>query len=162
GHALPPLPGRRQPPPRRVGSARGRRHRARRHGTLPRPAGRSRRIRRRSPRPGRSPGRPLMDPFGTTRSPVRSPQALTAPDSFVPSDLPGWEGTRGVILISPRMGARFTQSLALMEPNGSAGPPPPGVERVLYGLEGEATIALTDGPGGILCPGGFAYWPPGA
>jgi (S)-ureidoglycine aminohydrolase len=60
------------------------------------------------------------------------------------------------------MGARFTQSLALMEPNGSAGPPPPGVERVLYGLEGEATIALTDGPGGILCPGGFAYWPPGA
>src|SRR5262249_34670711 len=32
---VPPLPGRRQPPPRRVGPARGRHHRARRHGTLP-------------------------------------------------------------------------------------------------------------------------------
>jgi glyoxylate utilization-related uncharacterized protein len=45
-----------------------------------------------------------MDPFVTTRSRVRSSHALIAPDSFVTSDLPGWEGTRGVILISPGWG----------------------------------------------------------
>jgi (S)-ureidoglycine aminohydrolase len=66
-----------------------------------------------------------------------------------------------VILISPEMGARFTQYLALMEPGGSAGPAASGVERVLYVLEGEATVAMTDLPERVICPGGFAYWPPG-
>ena len=36
-----------------------------------------------------------MDPFGTTRSRVRRSHALIAPDSFVTSDLPGWQATRG-------------------------------------------------------------------
>jgi (S)-ureidoglycine aminohydrolase len=60
------------------------------------------------------------------------------------------------------MGARFTQYLALMESGATAGPPPPGVERVLYVLEGEATLALPELPERVLCPGGFAYWPPDA
>ena len=47
-----------------------------------------------------------MDLFGTTRSRVRRSHALIAPDSFVSSDLPGWERSRGVILIAPRMGAQ--------------------------------------------------------
>ena len=103
-----------------------------------------------------------MDPFGTTRSRVRRSHALIAPDSFVTSDLPGWQATRGVILISPAMGARFTQYLAMMDPGATAGQTPPGVERVLYVLEGEATLALPDLPERVVCPGGFAYWPPGA
>jgi (S)-ureidoglycine aminohydrolase len=103
-----------------------------------------------------------MDPFGTTRSRVRRSHALIAPDSFVTSDIPGWQGTRGVILISPAMGARFTQYLALMEPGGTAGQPPADVERVLYVLEGEATLVLPDLAERVMCPGGFAYWPPGA
>jgi (S)-ureidoglycine aminohydrolase len=103
-----------------------------------------------------------MDPFGTTRSRVRRAHALIAPDSFVTAELPGWPGTRGAIVISPAMGARFTQYLALMEPGGAAGAAPPGVERVLYVLEGEATLALPELPERVLCPGGFAYWPPGA
>jgi (S)-ureidoglycine aminohydrolase len=103
-----------------------------------------------------------MDPFGTTRSRIRRSHALIAPDSFVTADLPGWRATRGVILISPAMGARFTQYLAMMEPGATAGQPPPGVERVLYVLEGEATLALPDLPERVVCPGGFAYWPPGA
>ena len=40
-------------------------------------------------------------------------------------------------VIAPRMGARFSQYLAVMEPGGTAGQPPPGVERVLYVLEGQ-------------------------
>ena len=60
------------------------------------------------------------------------------------------------------MGARFTQYLAMMEPGGTAGQPPPGVERVLYVLEGEVDPdAARTCPSGSSCPGGFAYWPPG-
>ncbi len=63
-----------------------------------------------------------MEVFGTTRSRVRRSHALIAPESFVTSDLPGWDQTQGIILISPRMGARFTQYLALMEKGGRRGP----------------------------------------
>ena len=40
------------------------------------------------------------------------------------------------------MGARFSQYLAVMEPGGTAGQPPPGVERVLYVLEGQVDLTL--------------------
>jgi (S)-ureidoglycine aminohydrolase len=103
-----------------------------------------------------------MDPFGTTRSRVTRSHALIAPDSFVPSDLPGWERTRGVILISPQMGARFSQYLADMEEGGTAGQPPPGVERVIYVLEGEVAVTLPDEGEHALGAGGFAYVPPDA
>ncbi len=97
-----------------------------------------------------------MDPFGSTRSHVHRDHALIAPESFVQAPLPGWRGTSGVVLIAPRMGARFVQYLALMEPGALAAPAAPGVERVLYVLEGE--IALEGGQ--VLGPGGFAYVPP--
>jgi (S)-ureidoglycine aminohydrolase len=103
-----------------------------------------------------------MDLFGTTRSRVRRSHALIAPDSFVSSDLPGWERSRRVIMIAPRMGAKFTQYLALMEEGGRAGPAPPGVERVLYVVEGEATLTLPHAAERTLGAGGFAYCPPGA
>ena len=38
-----------------------------------------------------------MDLFGTTRSRFRRSHALIAPDSFVTSDLPGWERSQGII-----------------------------------------------------------------
>jgi (S)-ureidoglycine aminohydrolase len=104
-----------------------------------------------------------MDLFGTTRSRLRRSHALIAPDSFVTSDLPGWEHSQGIILISPRMGARFTQYLAVMERGGRAEPAPPGVERVLYVLEG--LVALTIPQAGererVLGAAEFAYCPPG-
>jgi (S)-ureidoglycine aminohydrolase len=103
-----------------------------------------------------------MDLFGTTRSRVRRSYALIAPDSFVSSDLPGWERSRGVILIAPRMGARFTQYLALMEEGGCAGPAPLGVERVLYVLEGDVAVTFPHAGERTLGAGGFAYCPPGA
>jgi (S)-ureidoglycine aminohydrolase len=101
-----------------------------------------------------------MDLFGTTRSRIRSTHALIAPDSFVRSDLPGWERSQGIILIAPRMGAQFVQYLALIEPGGIAGPAPPGVERVIYVLDGELALRLPDGVERILGAGGFAYCPP--
>jgi (S)-ureidoglycine aminohydrolase len=101
-----------------------------------------------------------MNPFGTTRSRVRPTHALIAPDSFVRSDLPGWDRSQGIILVAPRLGARFIQYLALMEPGGVAGPAAPGVERMLYVLEGEALVRLPDATERILGAGGFAYVPP--
>ena len=48
-----------------------------------------------------------MELFGTTRSRCRRSHALIAPDSFVTSDLPGWERSQGIIVIAPRMGRGF-------------------------------------------------------
>ena len=62
---------------------------------------------------------------GNTRTSVRRDHAMIAPDSHVRSPLPGWDGTEGVVLISPHMGARFTQYLAYLK-DGS----PPALARI--------------------------------
>lgn len=100
-----------------------------------------------------------MEPFGTTRSRVRPDHALIAPESFVAAPLPGWVGARGITLVAPRIGARFVQYLALLEPGAVAAPAAPGVERVLFVLEGRVEVEA--GGRHSLGPGGFAYLPPG-
>jgi (S)-ureidoglycine aminohydrolase len=101
-----------------------------------------------------------MNIFGLTRSSVHKDHALIAPDSFVRSPLPGWSNTEGVILISPQMGARFTQYLAIMSPGAVAGPARPGVERVVYVLEGGVTVRSGAKAEYTLSAGGFAFCPP--
>jgi (S)-ureidoglycine aminohydrolase len=102
-----------------------------------------------------------MELYGATRSHVGRNHALITPESFVRSELPGWERAMGIILVTPRLGARFVQYLALMEPDGVPAAPAPGVERVIYMLEGEIGLRLPDGTQRTLGPGGFAYDPPG-
>jgi (S)-ureidoglycine aminohydrolase len=102
-----------------------------------------------------------MEIFGTTRSRIRRSHALITPDSFVTAELPGWEHSQGIILISPRMGARFTQYIALMEEGAQAAAALPSVERVIYVLEGEIAVSLEESSERRLGPGGFAYFPPG-
>jgi (S)-ureidoglycine aminohydrolase len=102
-----------------------------------------------------------MHPIGTTRSRVCKDHALLAPESFVPSVLPGWEQTQVIILISPQIGARFTQYLALMEPGAVSGAPLLGIERMLYVLEGEVQLQTATSDDHTLRTGGFAYLPPG-
>jgi len=63
-----------------------------------------------------------------------------------------------VTLISPALGARFTQYLALLEANGSAAPPAAGVERFLYALDGAARLEMA-GTAHHLLPGGYALLP---
>jgi (S)-ureidoglycine aminohydrolase len=97
-----------------------------------------------------------MNVFGSTRSRVCRDHALIAPESFVRSTLPGWEGSEIVVLISPQMGARFTQYLAYMGTSAVAGPAAAGCERVVYVLDGEVTVE----PGTkCLSAGGYAYLP---
>src|SRR5207247_1806601 len=98
-----------------------------------------------------------MNVFGSTRSSVRKDHALIAPDSFVGSALPGWDHTEVVIPISPQMGARFLQYLALMGPGASAAAAPPGFERVLYVLDGE--VMLQAGPAVDVAVNLFTFKP---
>jgi (S)-ureidoglycine aminohydrolase len=105
-----------------------------------------------------------MNVFGSTRSSVRKDHALITPESFVRSPLPGWDKTEGIILISPQMGARFTQYLALMERGGVSRPALPGVERFVYVLEGEITLTYAPGCPGCeesLKEGGYLFLPAG-
>ncbi len=95
-----------------------------------------------------------------TRSNVRRDHALIAPDSHVESPLLGWRETQGVVLISPALGARFSQYLALMEKGGAAALPSPGVQRALYVLEGEVEISAAT-QSAVLGVGGYAYLPAG-
>jgi len=99
---------------------------------------------------------------GCTRSTVGKNHALIAPDSFVRSALPGWDKTEIVLLISPEMGARFTQYLALMGAGGMAAPPPSGLERVIYVVEGEVTLKVEQDAEKKLTVGGYAFVPAGS
>jgi (S)-ureidoglycine aminohydrolase len=101
-----------------------------------------------------------MDPFGTIRSRLARDHALIAPNSFVHSDLPGWEQTRGIIVIAPAMGARFVQFLAEMEAGAVAGPAAEGVERMVFVLEGEILVTPSRGSETALGVGGYLYVPP--
>ena len=100
-----------------------------------------------------------MNVFGSTRSSVRKDHALIAPDSFVRSALPGWDHTEVVILISPQMGARFLQYLALMGPGASAAAAPPGFGRVVFVLDGEVMLQAGREAAHLLAPGGYAFLP---
>jgi (S)-ureidoglycine aminohydrolase len=100
-----------------------------------------------------------MNLFGATRSSVQRNHALICPDSFVRAPLPGWDNTEAVVLISPHLGARFTQYLALMNPGAVARPAPEGIERVIFVLDGEITLTVK-AKEHRLTPGGFAYLPP--
>ncbi len=101
-----------------------------------------------------------MNVFGATRSRVCRDHALIAPDSFVRSTLPGWENTEIVVLISPRLGARFTQYLAFMSAGAVSGAALAGVERVVYVLDGEVTLQASRDQEQRLGSGSFAFVPP--
>lgn len=100
-----------------------------------------------------------MDVFGHTRSHLARDHALIDPGSFVTAPLAGWERTQGVVLISPRMGARFCQYLAIMEAGAAAEPAPSGVQRFVYVLEGSVAVRPIGSEARTLGAGGFAYLP---
>jgi len=101
-----------------------------------------------------------MEVNGTTRSRIARNHALITPDTHVPSTPAGWEKTKAYVHISPLMGARFTQYTAVMEKGGVAGTALPGVERVVYVLDGEIGLRSLRSRDVVLRSGGFAYFPP--
>ena len=87
----------------------------------------------------------MTTPIGLTRSTVQPDLAVIAPDSHVRSPLPGWTKSMGIVLISPRMGAQFSQYLVEMARGGEAGPPPLGVERFFYVIDGSVSLTVAGG-----------------
>ena len=101
-----------------------------------------------------------MNPLGHSRTTLRRTHALIAPDSHVVAPLPGWENTRGVVHISPAMGAGFTQYTALLDRGAAAGSPDDGIERFIYMLDGMAALETGDGDVDMR-EGSFAFLPAG-
>jgi (S)-ureidoglycine aminohydrolase len=97
--------------------------------------------------------------FGTTRSSIRRNHALIAPDSHVQSPLPGWNSAKGILLITPAMGARFTQYLALLDPGATSALAPASIQRFVFVLAG-TLLVHSDDQAHTLQPGGYAYFPP--
>lgn len=101
-----------------------------------------------------------MNNPGISRTSIQRNHALITPESHIQAPLPGWELSKGITVIGPRMGAGFVQTFALMETGGRSGPPAPGVERFCYLLEG-AVEAQGHEHAARLDSGGYLYTPPG-
>jgi len=104
---------------------------------------------------------PRILPQGATRSKVTARYTLLTPDTFVPSVLAGWTKTRGVIQISPRMGAEFLQYEAWLTAESVGHATSPHVQRFVYVLEGQLNVHIGKGKK-PLRSGGYAYLPAGA
>jgi len=94
-----------------------------------------------------------------TRSVVRLDHAVLAPDGHVIGPVPGWTGSRRVVLAAPPLSA-FGMSLVSMDDGATGGPPPPGVGRFVFVLEGTLWVDA-DGATHELAPQGYAYLPAG-
>src|SRR5580692_8652826 len=101
----------------------------------------------------------MTELFGATRNVVKLRYALLTPQGFVTSYLPGWENARCVVLISPGMGAQFTQFLITFEKDGHGRGNTGKTEFFVYVLEGSASVTL-DAKRNRMEAGSFAYIPP--
>ena len=102
----------------------------------------------------------MTELFGTTRSVVKGRYALITPSGLVPSQLPGWEKAVCCMLISPALGARFSQLLITLERDGKCAGNTGVNQYFVYVLEGSASI-LVDARKHRLETGSYAYLPAG-
>jgi (S)-ureidoglycine aminohydrolase len=98
-----------------------------------------------------------MNLFGQTRTKVAGRHALIAPDGHVHSDFPDWSGVVANVIISPAMGAEFTQMLLSfgLDGLGTAVFPADENEHLVYVETGSVDLSyedssLTLGAGGFL------------
>jgi (S)-ureidoglycine aminohydrolase len=102
----------------------------------------------------------LTELFGATRSVVNGRYALITPGGLVPSQLPGWEKAVCCVLISPALGARFSQLLITLEKDGQCAGNTGANQYFVYVLEGAASILL-EARKHRLEAGSYAYLPSG-
>lgn len=103
----------------------------------------------------------MTPPFGQTRTHVAARHALIAPDGHVNGAVPGVIAESCVVLISPAMGAGFTQLLITLGGGGSITLPGDGIETAGYLMAGSGTLAI--GRQRRRCGAGtYFYAPPGA
>ena len=102
----------------------------------------------------------MTDLLGSTRNTVKGRYALLTPDGLVPGHLPGWEKAVCHVVISPALGARFSQLLITLEREGKCAGNTGANQYFVYVLGGAASIAL-EGRKHRLETGGYAYLPSG-
>ncbi|MFC4452385.1 (S)-ureidoglycine aminohydrolase [Deinococcus sonorensis] len=87
-----------------------------------------------------------MKHLGVTRSRHQPDHALFTPDTFVRTRLPGWGEAAIILHISPVIGhgARFTQFSAELPAGAAVQPPPAGLQRFVFVLEGQLEVAAGD------------------
>jgi (S)-ureidoglycine aminohydrolase len=102
----------------------------------------------------------MTELFGTTRSVVKGRYALITPGSRVPSQLPGWQKAVCCMLVSPALGARFSQLLITLEREGKCEGNTGANQYFVYVLEGSASILL-GARKHRLEAGSYAYLPSG-
>lgn len=101
----------------------------------------------------------MTDLFGSTRSVTAARYALFTPQGFVSSALSGWSDAQCVAIITPALGARFSQTLVTLAEAGQGRGETGDGEALLFVLEG-AALAAVGGQEELLAPGGFCYLPP--
>jgi len=101
-----------------------------------------------------------MDLFGFTRNVVSTRYALLTPSGFVHGYLPGWQKAVCNVLISPAMGARFSQVLITLQQDGQCQGNTAANQYFIYLLEGAASI-LIDERRHRLETGSYVYLPAG-
>jgi (S)-ureidoglycine aminohydrolase len=101
----------------------------------------------------------VTEPWGSTRSVVRSHYALLTPAGLVWTPLPGWSDAEGAIVIAPRMGALFHQIMLRLGPSGAGLGTGEGIEQLVFVLAGRVEARIGDYEG-LLAQGGFCYIPP--
>lgn len=98
--------------------------------------------------------------LGHSRSVLKARYALLTPGGLAPSYLPGWEKAACNILISPALGAQFSQLLVTLQHDGQCLGNTGVNQYFIYLLEGSASILL-DERRHRLEPGSFVYLPAG-
>src|SRR5258707_9192165 len=96
--------------------------------------------------------------FGTTRTFLGNRHAIIAPDSHVMSSLPGVTGATSVVLISPEMGAGFTELTITFTDAGRSEFPDSQIEAFVYVLHGSVTGRAKNDEQ-ILSAGEFMFIP---
>ncbi|MGB5801304.1 MAG: cupin domain-containing protein, partial [Mesorhizobium sp.] len=96
--------------------------------------------------------------IGETRSSIHRDHALISTDSHERTTLPDWPGCEVTFVITPQMGACFSEFFADLPQGAAVGPALPGVQRFLFVLAGEIELAI-DGASHTLGEEAYALLP---
>ena len=80
--------------------------------------------------------------FGSTRNVVTKRYALLTPAGFVAAPLPGWRDAACVVLISPAMGAGFSQMIITLAKRGRGASQTGGDELFAFVLSGACRVTV--------------------
>lgn len=85
-----------------------------------------------------------MSETGITRSSIRPDHALITPESHVPLKLPAWQDADTIALITPELGAGFSQYLVNVTEAATLGRPNAEEEYCIVVLQGSAVVKTSD------------------